>query len=104
MFYVVFNIISVISQRWLLAACDAIGARVLSAANTDAPYHRHNARIHNPVTSWHRANQSWFYPLNAERLARQQQVPSNDDGDDVNYDTADYSFRDDDDDGDDEEQ
>ena len=62
--------------RWLLVAWDAICARVLSAANTDAPCHRHKTRIHDPVTlSWQRANQSWFYPLNAERLARKQPVP-----------------------------
>jgi len=48
----------------------------LSAANTDAPCRRHKTRIHHPVTlSWHRANQSWCYPLNAERLARKQPVP-----------------------------
>ena len=50
--------------------------RVLSAANTDAPCRRHKTRIQHPVTlSLNRANQSWFYPLNAERLARKQQVP-----------------------------
>ena len=48
----------------------------LSAANTDAPCRRHKTRIHHPVTlSGHRAIQSWFYPLNAERLARKQLVP-----------------------------
>ena len=51
-------------------------ARVLSAANTDASSHRHKTRMHHPVTlPRHRANQSWFYPLNAERLARKQPVP-----------------------------
>ena len=48
----------------------------LSAINTDAPCRRHNTLIHHSVTlSWHRANQSWCYPLNAERLARKQSVP-----------------------------
>ena len=47
-------------------------ARILSAANTDAPYRRHNT---SPRLSRHRANQSWFHPLNAERLARKQPVP-----------------------------
>ena len=76
-FYVAFNKLSVISRRWLLVAWDAIYARTLSAANTDAPCRRHKTRIHHPVTlSWHRASQSWFYPLNAERLARKQPVPS----------------------------
>ena len=75
-FYVAFNNLSVISRRWLLVAWDAICARVLSAANTDAPCRRHKTRIHHPVTlSWHRANQSWIYPLNPERLARKQPVP-----------------------------
>ena len=75
-FYVAFNNLSVISRRWLLVAWDAIYSRVLSAANTDAPCRRHKTRLHHPVTlSWHRANQSWFYPLNAERLARKQPVP-----------------------------
>ena len=50
--------------------------RVLSAANTDAPCRRHNTRMNHPVTStWQRANQSWLYPLNAERLPRKQPVP-----------------------------
>ena len=33
-------------------------------------------QIPHPVTlSWHQANQSYFYPLNAERLARKHLVP-----------------------------
>ena len=56
-FYVAFKILSVISRRWLLVAWDAICARVLSAANTDAPCRRHKTRIHHPVTlPWHWAN------------------------------------------------
>ena len=48
-------------------------ARVLSPANTDATCCRHKTRVPHPVTlSWHRVNQSWLYPLNAERLARKQ--------------------------------
>ena len=75
-FYVAFINLSVTSRWWLLVAWDAIGAQVLSAANTDALCRRHKAWIHHPVTlSWHQANQSWFYPLNAERLARKQPVP-----------------------------
>ena len=53
-------------------------ARVLSAAtcNTDVPYRRHKTQMHHQVTSsWHRANQSLCYPLNAARLARKQPVP-----------------------------
>ena len=51
-------------------------ARGLSATNTDGPWRRHKTWVHQPVTlSWHRANQSWFYTLNAERLARKQPVP-----------------------------
>ena len=74
-FYVIFNNLSVISRRWLLVAWDAICSRVLSAVITDAPCRRHKTQIHHPVTlSWHRANQSWFYPLIAERLARKQPV------------------------------
>ena len=34
------------------------------------------ARLHHPFTlSWHQTNQSWFYLLNAESLARKQPVP-----------------------------
>ena len=48
-----------------------------TVANTDAPCRIHKRRVHHQVTlSWHRANQSWFYPLNSERLARNQQLPS----------------------------
>ena len=75
-FYVAFNNLSVISRRWLLVALDAICARVLSAANIDAPCRGHNTRLHHTATlPWHQVNQSWFYPLNAERLARKQPVP-----------------------------
>ena len=36
----------------------------------------HKTRVHHPVTlSCDRANQSWLYSLNAERLARKQSVP-----------------------------
>ena len=50
-------------------------ARVLSAAYSDATCHRHKPRMHYQFTlSWHRANQIWFYPLNAERLTRKQPI------------------------------
>ena len=46
-------------------------ARVLSAANTDAPCRRYKTRMHRPVSLfWHRANQTCVYPLNAEPLVR----------------------------------
>ena len=69
-FYVAFNNFSVISG---LAACCTRNdsSWVLSAINTNAPCRSHKTRVHHPVTlSWHRANQSWFYPLYAERLVR----------------------------------
>ena len=51
-------------------------ALVLKVVNTDALCRRHKTRAYHPVTfSRHLAIQSWFYPLNSERLARKQAVP-----------------------------
>ena len=70
LFYVALNNISVISWRWLLVSWDAI---TLIYRVTDT---RHK---YTPLTlSWHRANHSWFYPLNAERLVKKQSVQFHD--------------------------
>ena len=38
--------------------------------------HTHtHTHTHTRAQSWHRANQSWLYPLNTERLARKKTVP-----------------------------
>ena len=60
----------------VIIALRRVSTLVLSVANTVAPCCIHTTQVHHPVTLfWHRANQSWFYPLNAERLARKQPVP-----------------------------
>jgi len=49
---------------------------ILSAANTDARWRRHKTQLHHPVTLYRlRANQSWFYPPNADRQAKKDPVP-----------------------------
>ena len=59
--------------RLLVVRRDSAG--FLSAANTDAPCHRHQADVHRHCTLlWHRAYQSLIHPLNVGRLARKQKV------------------------------
>ena len=51
------------SHNTTVAACcmRRISARVLSAANTDAPCRIHKTRVHHPVTlSWHRSTSPGF--------------------------------------------
>ena len=51
-------------------------ARALIDTNTDAPCRRHKTTMYHPITLfWHRTNQSWLYPRNAECLARKQPAP-----------------------------
>ena len=68
---------------WVLRYCDTNmsystdaccmsrdSARILSTANTNASCRKHKTRIDHPVTLfWYRANESWFYRFNAERLS-----------------------------------
>jgi len=61
-----------------VAACcmRSDSARVLNAANTDAPCHRDKTLVHHQVTLfWQWVNQSWVYPLNVESLTWKQPVP-----------------------------
>ena len=60
----------------LVPTCDSVHRwRIYSAASLGGPGRQHHNIIsHLVILSWHWANQSLFYPNNAERLARKQQV------------------------------